>query len=179
MWPNLEHLWLAEQCLDVLQFCESLQKKPCCFNCPISFPFFLFFIFLFFIFFSSGCFLLSWNFLSPPTCCSVDRSPQQLRSCQPCTEGFNSLWGFSVLDCQIFGIFFNRDLGSFLRSSSPSTFQPMVSYRNTTGWGNEEYPNWVRNLKPIPWCKSWDGNREGWSLVDAEHMSMSWVTKGL
>lgn len=53
MWPNLEHLWLAEQCLDVLRFCESLQKKPCCFNCPISFPFFLFFYFFYyFLFFS-------------------------------------------------------------------------------------------------------------------------------
>lgn len=49
MWPNLKHLWLAEQCLDVLWFCESLQKKLCCFNCPVSFPYFLLF-FLYWVF---------------------------------------------------------------------------------------------------------------------------------
>lgn len=99
-WPNPEHPWLAEQRFDVLRFCESLRKKPCCFNCPTFFFFFPFFVLFFF--FLNGCVCPSRNLLSPPTCCSMDRTP---RSCHPCMEGLKPLRGFSMLDCQIFEIF--------------------------------------------------------------------------
>lgn len=64
MSPNLKHLWLAEQCLDVLWFVSHCRR-----NYAALIALFLFLIFFFF-FFSIGCFLLLWNFRSPPMCFS-------------------------------------------------------------------------------------------------------------